>query len=276
MIDQSKSNHGTLVWIGPTDAPAYSDAFRFCSERFPQVAVRRNLKHCLDFPADHVSDILVVRSDRGYPDDVQRLINSYPTTTRFWALAESECEGEFRTGTPWSGFVHFYWHQWNQVIPGWFQSTADGPGIQDSILIITADDQQTEPLADWFASRGHVVSTAWYSSRAELVAPTRNLAIRSNFDLVIWDDSVASPCSRREWKERLQYLSKASTKPARHVWLCGFPRIEQWLSAKAAGINTLVSKPSHLKVWTFILMQRDSESSKLDFQTARMRRATHA
>ena len=251
--EAGKDDRGTLVWVGNSNLEICRPAFRYCSAHFPQLAVRQDLNHCLAFPAQCVSDVLVVRQDRGRPDGIAALQKSYPTA-KFWAMSTSECEGEYRTGSPWPGFQHFYWHQWNQQMPQWFRTPTDHSAARQSIRIVAAVKQSVESLAGWLAGSGHSVA---------IHTPPRDWnGLRSDtfdrFDTVIWDDSAAPAAKPQIWQRRLRWAANI-TQPKlpeqaslKHVWLCGFPRIDDWLNARAAGVQALISKPYNLLAWDLI------------------------
>lgn len=250
--DATEAARKTLVWIGSVDRDEVVEAFEFCAGHFPQIAVRSNLQHFSDFPADQVTDVIVVRTDRSNPPSlVDHLFDRMPYV-RWWTLSGSGCEGEHRTGTPWAGFENVYWHRWNQVMPTWFEP-ADSIGAtaqrtmrqtsRKTIVMLGRDAGLTNDIGGWLARDGGTVLCFSDPDDAKIF----------NVDFCIWDDSVAPPTSVTNWKCRLARFNTSPPNSVKHIWLAGFPRTHQWRTAKLAGVDNLISKPFNLSAFSYII-----------------------
>ena len=225
---------GTLVWIGDPNSTESADAYKYCLDHAAQIAIRRDLDHFVSFPASNIDRLLVVRNDRSTASDWPRLITEQLPRVPLSMMIGSSCEGEARTGNPWPGFDHFYWHQWNQVIPDWFAHIR-GVFTPKSILLTTEDVSSLEGLRDLLVDAGHTVVVQRQLEQSQSF----------NFDLVIIDDTIAPAASRNTWRKRLAEITASTrpTPPIQLIWLSSFPRISDWVAARDSGITTMFSKP---------------------------------
>lgn len=242
---------GTLAWVGPTGRGECVEAFRFCAARALQIALRRDLQQLIDRPAENVGRMVVVRMDRRSAPSgtLEQLDQLFPRAAKTLLLG-ADCEGEGRTGQPWSGFEHLYWHRWNQAIPSWFaeDSPPSAPANRNAaswrtpsarpdrrhVAVIARSRSAADGLVDAVSALGH--SVVWLP--AMFPAHVRNV------DVCLWDDSATPPASTARWRERLAAsLAVAVRQRPRHAWVVGFPRIDQWTAARRAGVEALISKP---------------------------------
>ena len=56
---------GTLIWIGERETIEFTEAFRFCEQVVPQMALRRNLAEAVSRPAQMVDRIVFAISISG-------------------------------------------------------------------------------------------------------------------------------------------------------------------------------------------------------------------
>lgn len=252
---------GTLVWVGPTQGTTVEQAFEYCVERAAQVAIRKSLDHWLQFPAEGVRWLVVVRPSRNpAPPALVKAMEQIPAV-RSGCLLGPECEGELRSGSPWPHFENIAWHRWNQVLPDWFQSVGRNRldpvchGLPTeavtkrclTIGLVASRRQNIDALMDLLASWHHI--PLW-------VPCIKNSTFR-NLDGCIWDDSAVSAASATQWSERLQLaqrILKADGIPGRprersmqHVWMPSFPRPHEWDHARLGGVGTMISKPFNLR-----------------------------
>lgn len=238
---------GTLLWIGSRQHPEMIEAYRSCESLAPQLAYRADLDDACQRPAQCVAVVVFARTERSSvaPERLEHLKRLYPAA-EFVCLLSSGCEGELRTGEPWPGCRRVYWHRWNQEAPEWllvdranvFAHSADSHKPSVFLAIVAASYQHAEPLLE-IASQDRLPAT-W-------VTPGRTGLVRS-VTHVLWDDSAAQPTDRETWRERLAAFA-AKERPAPevrsplHGWYAGFPRIQDWRAAHAAGVRWLLSKP---------------------------------
>lgn len=243
-------NRKTLAWLGSSGRDEVAEAFAFCAQHFPQIAVRRNLSHLADFPAEQVSDVIVVRSDRRPPPVViHRLFELLPGV-RWWSIASSECEGERRTGIPWAGLEHMYWHRWNQILPNWFEVPAVTQRL--TTVVLSRDVEMRQDISRFLSQDNHSVLSYCHPEDANVF----------NADICFWDDTIAPPVSASQWQTRIHNFNARSSASVRHVWLANFPRIQQWRAAKLGGVHNLISKPFHLSAFSYVL-NRYREATEL-------------
>ncbi len=108
--------------------------------------------------APHVVLFAQSRPGQFSQSDVER-IHARSPLSRLVVLLGSWCEGEMRTGRPWSGVVRVYWHQWAaRMIPELAPGTAD----QSTVWRLPRTASGTEQLAhaaegDWRCGRGLIL-----------------------------------------------------------------------------------------------------------------------
>ena len=234
-------SEGTLVWIGPTQGTTVEQAFEYCVDHAAQIAIRKSLDHWLQFPADNVRWLVVVKPSRNPAPLALIKWTEQSPTVRAACLLGPECEGEVRTGSPWSHFENMAWHRWNQTLPSWFQvSTASNRSL--TIGLIAPRRENIDALMDLLASWHH--TPLWIPS-------IENPTVR-NLDACIWDDSAVSSATATQWSTHLklaQRITRLDTKQAKrarlieHVWMPSFPRPHEWDNARHGGVGAMISKP---------------------------------
>lgn len=230
---------GTLVWVGPTHHPEFAAAFQFCRANAAQIAVRRSPRDLLRRPAGFVKRILFARVDRS-PLTVEHrdsIVSRY-AGAECLALTSSLCDGEARTGTPWTGMGHLRFSRWAERLPNWLGPCGCLPAVMRparSALLLTDRYETAEPYLDFASSTGLTIS--W----------NRNLytLVNRNLDLVIWDDSIASPATTHQWRLRTGNDGKIPSR-THHTWLVTQPHINEIESAIAGGITNVFTKPVHI------------------------------
>lgn len=242
-----KDHVGTLLWIGPRRHPEVSEVYRSCESLAPQLAYRADVDDACQRPAQCVAVVVFARTERSSvaPERLEHLKRLYPDA-KFVCLLSSGCEGELRTGEPWSGCSRIYWHRWNQEAPDWLlvdrdNITGHSAGAREPavfLAIVAASYQHAEPWLE-VASQNRWPAT-W-------ITPGRTGLVRS-VTHVLWDDSAAQPAGRETWRERLASFASID-RPAPqfrrplHGWSAGFPRVHDWHEARTAGVRWLFSKP---------------------------------
>jgi hypothetical protein len=257
----------TLLWIGPTRHPEFSEIFRDCRRGVGQIAVRGSVRSATLRPSGHVRRVIFSRpfrwgpSARAWQAFAARYLESPDCETL--ALLGSLCDGEARTGMPWPGGSvpgpvgrTLRFSRWRELFPGWLgpclSASADGLGIGPSgsdrpqagtltvglprgLLVLCDRYELAEPLLELGLTSG--LPVAW--QRRFLPA------LHAGFDTILWDDSIAPPATAEVWQERLQATS--TELPAglsrRHVWLAWQPSAEDLQQAYAAGITEVLTKP---------------------------------
>jgi len=225
---------GTLVWVGPTDHPEFVDAFHFCQQNAAQIAVRRDVAELIARPAGYVKQIIVARQDRS-PASVEfmELIAGYPDAD-ILGLTAAVCDGEARTGAPWAGLRQIRFCRWAAEIPDRLRRCGFvTPPVRPirSILFLADRFEIAEPYLDYASSTR--IAITWQ----RLIASPAS----REFDLVIWDDSIATPTSAGQWSERI--VIRDPRVAAKHRWLRLQPQAVEIRSALVGGINDVVSKP---------------------------------
>jgi CheY-like chemotaxis protein len=186
---------------------------------------------------------------------IDRLRRTAPLA-RVLGLLGSWCEGEMRTGKPWPGAIHIYWHQWpprcdqelGRMCRG--ESSAWGlppTAIEEERLLLGADSPMPKQqgliaiytrlleMQDWLSAalRRRGCSTVWLRPPH---SPGVEGAAAAIFD--------GSDC-RGQQLSQLEHLA-ATLRPAPIIALLDFPRVEDRNRALAAGAAAVVSKPLHL------------------------------
>jgi hypothetical protein len=241
---------GTLVWIGDREATEFQEAYRFCEQNVPQMAVRRDLADAIARPAYLVDRIVFARVSRRpiTAAEVNELTATYPQASGL-QLRGPLCEGD-RHDRVWAG-QRCGWHEWNQVLPGWLREPAasvpyDGDRISTSVAVVAASLAAADPLLDLIAGEG---ATAIWCPRPD--------AIRvRGVHAVWWDDSIAGPATASEWQRRLA-SSGANPDRCKHVWLVNGPRREACLGARQGGVSLVLGKPFRIACLADALATRD-------------------
>lgn len=226
---------GTLMWIGSRDTVELQPIFQYCEEQVSQIAVRRDLRDARQRRADNVRCILLARHDRSIVDyaAIEKLMAQHPYARALELLGSLVNQRE--PGKP--GIPKVPWHAWNQMSNLLSQCGVDEPTPHQAALsvAVVADSLSTaEPLMDLAVSTG--AAAIWCRH-------PRTPAAR-NFDVVWWDDSVATATKETLWKQRLlqQGVSAAQT----HVWMTNYPLPHHLSDAQRAGISTVLSKPLNI------------------------------
>lgn len=182
------------------------------------------------------------------PADVARLRQLVPLS-RILGLLGSWCEGEMRSGKPLLGVVRIYWHQWSARwhreldrlhrgrCPSWgLPPTA----IEEDRLLLEADDPRP-------TRQGLIVVFTHLPQVAECLAaacqslgystvslpPTRNPQV-SGAVAALFDVADDHPDLAR---------MAALLAPVPTIAVLGFPRIDDYVQAQAAGAAAVLSKP---------------------------------
>ncbi|QDT13044.1 hypothetical protein [Planctomycetes bacterium K23_9] len=232
---------GTLLWIGNRDGNEFREIYQYCETLVPQLALRRNLRDCLDRPASGVAGVVITRQTREEfcQADLSAVEETYRGATMVQLLG-SLCAGERPRSVGPFGERTIYAFQWNQYLPTWLGDCGIVPVINPrstfSIAVVANTLPNAQPLMDLAASTG--AATLWCKR------PSTNIC--RNVDVVWWDESAARPTTSSDWSDRLAAFDSPmgeGNRQRRHVWLASWPRREQTRAAIAGGVQLVVSKP---------------------------------
>jgi hypothetical protein len=245
---------GTLMWIGDSTSPEFSDAYQHCLAQVAQLAMRRNFDDALCRPATAVRCILVTQSTRQQLDRrcLEKLRETYPDAS-FLNLQGTLCEGMRGLTEPVFGPNRHYWHRWNQILPEWLGSCGVASDCSQqlsqlgcrSVAVLTSTFVAGESLMDLAESAG---ATAVWCRRPD----THRVR---NVDAVWWDDSVAGPTSSLGWRERIAAFASEGRSP-QHAWIVNAPRLDEKREATRGGIDVVVSKPHRINCLVEMLANR--------------------
>lgn len=241
------------MWVGARDRPEFQDAYLFCEQHAAQLALRRDLDDALARPAASVERIVLLRQTREEQDRPreEQLVERYPEASIVQLLGPL-CAGESPGSLEPFGSKRFYWHQANQVLPGWFRTgrVADRAvnSVRRSVAVIASTESAAQPLLDLAASAG---ASAVWCRRGD------RFRIR-NVELFWWDDSAAPPASGEVWRERIAAVAGPVTAVVgganattycvqRHAWLAGGPTAAQCREAREAGVDAVITKPAQIE-----------------------------
>ena len=200
-------------------------------------------------------DLIVVAqaySGQYSPEAIERLQHLAPLA-RVVALLGSWCEGEARTGKPWSGAIRVYWHQWLARCGQELERLRGGAGSTWALPITAGEEERFMVMADaplprreglvviatgqfemyeWLsaacAKQGY--STAWFRRHAP---PRVEGAVAAIFD------PVESPAE----DDRTLELLTGIPGEVPILALLDFPRSDDRHRLLAAGARTVLSKP---------------------------------
>ena len=241
---------GTLIWIGDRETTEFREAYRFCEDNVPQLALRRDLTDAVARPAGLVDRIVLARGWR-HPitsTEVNALIATYPQASGL-QLRGPLCEGD-RHDHAWAG-ERCGWQEWNQVLPGWLRGPMvtevnDGDRTTTSVAVVAATLASADPLMDVIVGEG---ATAIWCPRPDA------MRVRG-VHAVWWDDSIAGPATACEWQQRLAG-SGAAPDRCQHVWLVNGPRRAACTSARQGGVSLVLGKPFRIACLAETLATRD-------------------
>lgn len=227
---------GTLVWVGAKTHPEFVEAFRFCQANTGQLAVRASVAELIRRPAGFVKRIIIARLDRRpMPSLLTTKILSHYRDAELLTLASSLCDGEARTGAPWTPIRSIRFSRWRELLPQWLEPCgcrAEPESGWSSVLILTDRYEAAEPLLDYAAMRRRTAVWKRKPSHASI----------RNFDRVWWDESVASAASADAWRQRLA----GTTGRIAHTWLVTQPHADEIGDAIHGGISEVITKPATL------------------------------
>ncbi len=244
----------TLLWIGTRSSSEFSEIYDYCESHSLQIAYRKTLEQAITRRGSEVNRVVIARSDQALFDwqGAAELARSYSGSTAICVMGVL-CEGVRHTerfviaAAP--NIKPIYARQWKETLPDWFgvwpiQVEVSTDSIERAskltVAIVASHLAIAEPLLEIAASEG--ASAIWIRNAD---------AIRiKNVDRVIWDDSVAPATTTMAWQSRLSAMNLA--KNARHAWIAHCPRAHQVASAKAAGVDLVLSKPhssASIKQW---------------------------
>ena len=183
--------------------------------------------------------------------------------TRWLALLGSWCEGELRSGQPWSGVYRTYWHQWPARLapelrnleagrcPVWGRALtmtpaeevlhvrqSSVPAIERLIVVHAADRESTGALRDVCQHLGY----------ATVCAVGDHLPEVSGAAAVVWD---AAPSDDPHW-QRLRRLSH-HYGPTPLLATLSFPRSDTVNQLLDQGAQQVLSKPFFLHDFSWLL-----------------------
>ncbi len=214
-------------------------------------------------------DVIVVAQSRPgeFPHQAIDRLRRLAPLARILGLMGSWCEGEMRSGSPWSASARVYWHQWAARCGREFQRLADGEPSSWALPVTATEEERlladvsspchrphpsplpagegtrqrrgvvvirsrSSEMADWLlaACRGHGLAAVWQRRPAAARVEGATAAV---FDAVELDDAERDELSR----------FAAAAQPSPTIALLAFPRIDDCRRALSAGAVAVLSKP---------------------------------
>ena len=247
---------GTLLWIGPRDSRELRPIFQDCESRASQLALRHDLDDAWWRRADQVQSIVIAHQSR------EQLCHSSTATitARYdckntWEILSPLCAG-LRQNT--GEHQRIYWHQWNQfadlIVADSSPQFLQSPQQADSVLVVAQSIDNAEPMMELAAA--HAKTVVWCRNPTSIRA--------KNFDVVWWDDSLATPASCRTWQNRIGVFQHAGNPPLKHVWITNDMTARHIQAAKDGGITCVLTKP--LQIGSLLQTIHPQNSCALDQQ----------
>lgn len=208
---------------------------------------------------DESFDLIVLaqsRRDQIDHETVELLRSSFATTPIVFVLG-SWCEGEPRSGSPVAGIQRIYWHQWQGRYDRFIQQlNADGVTTWHAPATSNIADriEQTKPAS---SSESRVIGvSAWTQTQYEMVADgLKAVGYRTKWlERSTWDAEAISLLSAicvdadsytADLVNRLNWL-RVTFPESPMVLILNFPRSNEVVSAKDAGVSKVLSKPFEL------------------------------
>jgi DNA-binding NarL/FixJ family response regulator len=204
---------------------------------------------------EHAFDLIVLAT--AYPgqfpaEAIERLRRLAPLS-RVVGLLGSWCEGEMRSGHPCPGAIRVYWHQWPPRIgreaARWHDGVRSSWGLpataseEERVLAVAEEriPRRSGLLAvcsDEFAMQDWVCAACRRAGYAAMwLRPGDAIPVEKPLAAIF--DGSDQPHHQYEHLHRFA----AGVHPAPVVALLGFPRLEDWDLALAAGAAAVLSKP---------------------------------
>lgn len=188
--------------------------------------------------------ILLFQSRPGeLPRDLVEQLRLLSSNARFVSVLGSWCEGELRTGRPWSDVPRVYWH----AFPTWWrqnvaQTLEHSSTCRGTIAVSAADLATAETLLDALASEGW--SGTWWPRQKSSPRTT-------NYVAGIW---VGGQLSGPEAVQLDEFCRKLRDERVPVVGLLDFPRIDRVAIAQRIGVKEVLGKP-----WRIDILSRTLE-----------------
>jgi hypothetical protein len=229
---------GNLMWVGPRGGAELNPVFEYCLENALQVSWRRDLVDAVCRPVAAVNYLVLARPSRA-PIDVtlaNKLVCRHPAAQAIEVVGSLACgDRASRLAVP-----RIRWHEAVGVIERFLQpgQRADhsGSAAAKSVAVITAAAASADPLLD--VATSCAAAAVW--CRQPHPFATRN------FDVIWWDDSVAFPTNQTRWRERLGRGEQHRAATGKHVWLVNMPDAAAISTARGAGVDLVLSKPTRV------------------------------
>ncbi|MEM8669208.1 MAG: hypothetical protein AAGG48_16920 [Planctomycetota bacterium] len=230
---------GTLMWIGPR-AREFAEPYEYCVSFAAQFAYRTDCEQALERRAVGVRGIVFARDDRSQLSlqSLEKLQRRYSAACCVHLLGAHSLG--LRSGSDLPAEERVSWDRWRCVFPQWLHQWGAAPiersSVSRSIVVVASNYVSAEPLIELADSMN--ASTGWIRSP--------DCGHLRNFDTVWWDDSIGTPVSVDQWRERIGSLT-AANKSADHIWITNTATPAQYSAAKQAGITKLVTKPFEIE-----------------------------
>jgi CheY-like chemotaxis protein len=240
-----------ILIVGDYDHPEFEPATTWV-RRQAEVMCFREAAHAASHAAAAKAELILFAQSRPgrFCQDNAELLHRAAPLARLAVMLGPWCEGEMRSGTPLSGVVRIYWHEWRAKLELLWESRDDqatwdlprtslaGERTLAASEFAEAESRQLiavrartassyAPLADVLQSAGYVC--LWLDSRQPL---------RARPAALLWEGDLRVPDQRGE----LSRLA-AALRPAPTIVLASFLRGEDRRLAIAAGAVDIMSKP---------------------------------
>lgn len=223
-------------------------------------------------------DLIVIAQDRRSVIDEESIefVKNTFATTPLVALLGSWCEGEVRSGEPWSGIPRVYWHQWQ----GRFEQFLDclnSEEIHEWQLPATASVADSIDVAPHFGEDGFsgiVAVSAWTKTQFSMIEDALSaFGVKSSWvERSTWDGQAKSLVKAviiddesltGDLETRIRWIfSTFGQIPL--ILTLSFPRKDEVDSLKQLGAGAIVSKPFKLGDLKQAILQATNE-----FETAK-------
>ncbi len=195
-------------------------------------------------------ELVVVAQPRPsqFAEQQLELVHRLAPLARLAVLAGSWCEGEMRTGHPWSGALRLYWHQGearlrellSDTSPGWShpRTATEVERLLGVPNVPVTGEQKMIGIGTESAITYHgLAATCAAAGYASVWMPPRQLTMVHHVAAGIWDEA-----HRPESVEALHAFVKGLGH-APIVALLNFPRLADYQRLQAEGICQLIAKP---------------------------------
>lgn len=178
--------------------------------------------------------VLTARPGEWSQSDQDQLASNF-SNAEFVVAAGTWCEGELRTGQPWSDVQRVYWYDLPNWVDAWLQEKSEPLDMSDNAcpLVAVRSCDRESFLAVEGAIRPHGYRAVWLPQFGPRPLVT-------GIDAAIW---AGPQLDGRQAADLAAFCCGMRALKAPVIVMLDFPRIDEMLLAKSVGAADVIGKP---------------------------------